>query len=226
MQLLWVKIKKPDNIKCLIEKILSFIFLMGVILSFRTQSQCICVKEDLSHNPKYFSDTSRVSEILNQFGYCRIALLIKNSPAMKETPLDSWVRKFPSRRDRLPTPLFLSFPGGLDGKESACNVGDLGSIPGLGRSPGEGHGNTLQYSGESPWTEEPGGLQYMGLQRVRLDCVTSRAQHQHCQIPEIEGAVVYTLDPQHTHTSDASGKPRSLSVLLNFRQRNNQFVRN
>ena len=38
------------------------------------------------------------------------------------------------------------FPGGSDVKESACNVGDLGSIPGLGRSPGEGHGNPLQYS--------------------------------------------------------------------------------
>ena len=43
-------------------------------------------------------------------------------------------------------PVFLGFPGGSDGKESACNVGDLGSIPGLGRSPGEGHGNPLQYS--------------------------------------------------------------------------------
>ena len=40
----------------------------------------------------------------------------------------------------------MGFPGGLDGKESACNVGDLGSIPGLGRSPGEGHGNPFQYS--------------------------------------------------------------------------------
>ena len=38
------------------------------------------------------------------------------------------------------------FPGGSDGKESACNVGDLGSIPGTGRSPGEGNGNPLQYS--------------------------------------------------------------------------------
>ena len=40
-----------------------------------------------------------------------------------------------------------SFPGGLDGKESICNGGDLGSIPGLGRSPGEGKGYPLQYSG-------------------------------------------------------------------------------
>ena len=39
-----------------------------------------------------------------------------------------------------------SFPGGSDGKESAYNVGDLGSIPGLGRYPGRGHGNPLQYS--------------------------------------------------------------------------------
>ena len=36
--------------------------------------------------------------------------------------------------------------GKEDGKESACNVGDLGSIPGLGKSPGEGNGNPLQYS--------------------------------------------------------------------------------
>ena len=40
----------------------------------------------------------------------------------------------------------MSFPGGSDGKESACNAGDLGSIPGLRRSPGGGHGNPLQYS--------------------------------------------------------------------------------
>ena len=38
------------------------------------------------------------------------------------------------------------FPGGSDGKESACNAGDLGLIPGLGRTPGEGSGNPLQYS--------------------------------------------------------------------------------
>ena len=40
----------------------------------------------------------------------------------------------------------LGFPGGSDGKESACNAGDPGSIPGLGRSPGEGHNNPFQYS--------------------------------------------------------------------------------
>ena len=48
--------------------------------------------------------------------------------------------------DRLPTPVFLGFPGGSDGKESACHVEDLGSVPGLGRSSGEGIGYPLQYS--------------------------------------------------------------------------------
>ena len=54
---------------------------------------------------------------------------------------------FSWRRDRLTTPVFLGFPGGSAGKESACNAGDLGSILGLGRSPAEGKGNPLQYSG-------------------------------------------------------------------------------
>ena len=42
--------------------------------------------------------------------------------------------------------IFIIFPCGLDSKESTCNAGDPGSIPGLGRSPGEGNGNPLQYS--------------------------------------------------------------------------------
>ena len=47
----------------------------------------------------------------------------------------------------LPTPVFLDFPCGAAGKESACNAEDLGLIPGLERSPGEGKGYPLQYSG-------------------------------------------------------------------------------
>ena len=53
----------------------------------------------------------------------------------------------PWRRDRLPTPVFLGFTCDSAGKESACNVGDQGSIPGLGRSPGEEKGYPLQYPG-------------------------------------------------------------------------------
>ena len=43
--------------------------------------------------------------------------------------------------------MFLGFPGGSAAKESVCNAGDLGLIPGLGRTPGEGNGSSVQYSG-------------------------------------------------------------------------------
>ena len=56
---------------------------------------------------------------------------------------NSWVRKFPWRRVRLPTPVFLGFPDGSAGKQSACNAGDLALIPELGRSPRGGHSNPL-----------------------------------------------------------------------------------
>ena len=106
--------------------------------------------------------------------------------------------------------MYLAFPDSSAGKESACNAGDPGSIPGSGRSPGEGIGyptpvflgfpggsdskeftcsvetwvqslgwedsleegmatTSVFLPGESPWTEEPGGLQSMESQRVRLN---------------------------------------------------------
>ena len=76
-----------------------------------------------------------------------IAQLVKNPPAIQETPIQFLGQEVHWRRDRLPTPVFLGFPCGSTGKESACNVGDLGSIPGLGRSLGGGKGYPLQYSG-------------------------------------------------------------------------------
>ena len=76
-----------------------------------------------------------------------IAELVKNLPIMQETLARFWVGKICWRRDRLLTPVFLGFPCGSAGKESACNVGDLRSIPGLGRCPGEGNGYPFQYSG-------------------------------------------------------------------------------
>ena len=74
--------------------------------------------------------------------------------------------------------ILQGFPGGSDGKASACNVGDLGSIPGLGRSPGEGNGNPLQYSclenpmdwgawaGYSPWGHKESDL------TERIHCIS------------------------------------------------------
>ena len=94
----------------------------------------------------------------------RVAQLVKNLCLQCRRPqFDSWVRKIPWRRDRLPTPVFLGFPDDSDGKEFACNVEDLSLIPGLGRSSGGEHGNPHRYSflenphgqrslvGYSPW---------------------------------------------------------------------------
>ena len=81
----------------------------------------------------------------------------------------------------------MDFPGGSVVKKKkknlAVNAGDAGSILGSGRSPGEGNGNPLQYScWEIPWTEEPGGLQSMGLQRVRYDLAIKQGVCEACQV--------------------------------------------
>ena len=64
-----------------------------------------------------------------------------------------------------------TFSGGTNGKESACNAGDLGLVPGLGRSPGEGNGYTLQYSGLENSMDRRAcqAIQSMGSQTARDD---------------------------------------------------------
>ena len=66
---------------------------------------------------------------------------------MQETLVRFLGREDLLERDRLPTPVFLGFPCDSDGKESTCNAGDPGPIPGLGRSPEEVKGDPLQCSG-------------------------------------------------------------------------------
>ena len=75
------------------------------------------------------------------------------------------------------------FPGDSDGKESACNAGDMGSIPGLGRSPREWmatHSSIPVW--RSLWTEKPRGLQLMGSQRVGHDWKTNTHTHTHTRL--------------------------------------------
>ena len=71
----------------------------------------------------------------------------------------------------------MGFPGGSAGKESACNVGEVGLIPGLGRSPGEGNGYPLQYSSlekrlYSPW----GGKDSDTTEQLSLSLFRARGQ--------------------------------------------------
>ena len=68
-------------------------------------------------------------------------------PSLPALKLAGSIGKIHWGMDRLPTPVFLGSPCGSAGKESACNAGDLGLISELGRSPGEGKGYALQYSG-------------------------------------------------------------------------------
>ena len=72
-----------------------------------------------------------------------VAQLVKNPSAMQETLVQFLGWEDPLEKGQATTPVFLGFPGGSDSKESAHNAGDLGSISGLGRSPGGGHGNPL-----------------------------------------------------------------------------------
>ena len=89
---------------------------------------------------------------------------------MRDPGFKSWLSPHP-----------FGLPWWLDGKESACNAGDLGLIPGLGRSPEEGHGNPLQYSClENPsWREEPARLQSMGHKELDMtERLSTREKHQ------------------------------------------------
>ena len=71
--------------------------------------------------------------------------------------------------------LHNTYPCGLDGKISTCNEGELGSVPGSKRSPGEGNGNPLQYSClENPIDMEPGSLQVQGVERIGHDLATKQ----------------------------------------------------
>ena len=85
---------------------------------------------------------------------------------------------------------YMVFPGGSEGKESACNTGDLGSAPRVGKIPWR---RTWQPTpgflpAESPWTEEPGGLRSKELQRVGREDMTERLSTAHNHIEGSSGS--------------------------------------
>ena len=123
----------------------------------------------------------------SRFKPWKIAQLVKNPPAMQSSQFDSWVGKIHWRMDRLPTPVSLVFPCGSAGKESTFNVGNLYSIPGLGRSPGEGKGYALQYSG----LENSMQCIVHGVAKSRHDWVTF-THFTHAYIPSL-----WNLLPSH-----------------------------
>ena len=108
-------------------------------------------------------------------------------------------------------PVDASFPGGSDGKEPACNAGDLGSIPELGRSPGGGHGNPPQYSclenpqgqrslvGYNPWSHKESDV---------TECLSPASVDAESQVGNAASALLWTLHKLHL-------SPLS---LINFRE--------
>ena len=76
-----------------------------------------------------------------------VAELVKNPPTVQETLVQFLGWKDPLEKGQAKTPVCLGFPGGSADNEYACNVGELGSVPGLGRFPGEGNSYPLQYAG-------------------------------------------------------------------------------
>ena len=114
---------------------------------------CRQILDHLSHQ-----GSPILGEVLFMLGFTRtslIAQLVRNPPSKQETRFDCWVGKICWRRDRLPTPVFSGFPCSSAGKESTCNVGVLGSIPGLGRKEGLEKGKATHSSilaWQIPWT--------------------------------------------------------------------------
>ena len=93
----------------------------------------------------------------------------------------------------------MGFPSGSDAKESVCNARDLGAIPGLGRSPGGGHGNPLQYS----CLENPHDL--LGVQGT----IKSFLQHHSSKASVLQGSAFFIVQLSHPYM--ATGKTKALS---------------
>ena len=114
-------------------------------------------------------------------------------------------------RDRLPTPVFLGFPGGSDSKESTCNVRDPGLNHGLGRSPGGGHGNPLQYSclenphgqrslaGYSPWGHRESVMADQLSQSTSHPCAGIRIYEKSLYFPNNFALKLKLLPPKYSH---------------------------
>ena len=142
--------------------------------------QLLCDSADLSKGNEALARVPGFTELTNSWGNKTInqrVIPVKwlHNVIQSWEPREAILRKISWKVASIYlSPAFSEgFTGGSDSKETVYYAGDLGSIPGLGRFPGGGHGYTLQYSClENPLTEEPGGLQSMGSQGIGCNWAT------------------------------------------------------
>ena len=121
--------------------------------SFKVQHRYYLLHDNMHECPKHYESTL-IRNSTNSFTKITVEFWAKPCTVNWGTEMKK-AHFYPSKE-----PSHISFPSGSDSKESAYNAGDLGCIPGLGRSPGEGNSYSLQYSGLE------NSMQSMGLQRV------------------------------------------------------------
>ena len=108
----------------------------------------------------------------------------------------------------------MGFPGDSDGKESSCNAGDMGLIPELGRSPGGGQGNPLQYSClENPMERSLVGYSPWGCKRVRHNLATNQQQKSPACKRQVRGAACGAQSQHHRANRKAALKLRDSRLL-------------
>ena len=148
-----------------------------------TEQRCIWIGYSKMNRIFIFLCFFHVKKILNQWilDYCRnIRKTIVEESSIK---YDMWPSGLLNVWIIITANIFSAYyePGSPDDKESACNAGDLGSIPGLGRSPGGGNGNPLQYSClENPMDRGAWQVTVHGVAKSRTWLSNSPAQHRYC----------------------------------------------
>ena len=127
--------------------------------------------------PALLSQIGPQSDLANT-GHCQVYLGQCCLSAQNLFHLDS---EAPGSHKKSNTKKNTGFPGGANGKESACQYRRSEFDPGPGRSSGVGNVNPSRiFAWEIPWTEEPGRLQFMGSEGVRHDWVHTHKENMHC----------------------------------------------
>ena len=155
-----------------VEKWVSKLSIINILNGFPHSSvgkESACNAGDPSSIPGWGRSTGEGIGYLLQYSWASLAAhLVKNLRAMQETWVQSLGWEDPPEKGKATHSSNICFPGGSDGKESVYNLGDLGSIPWLGRTPGRGQGNPFQSSWLENYMDRGAWLQSMGHKELDM----------------------------------------------------------